>query len=60
MGRSALHWAALDGDKQTCELLLNCGLGCDILGVDNDGLNAADLAKTKGHRELEEFLREQF
>ena len=51
-GRTVLHYAAWNGNKEMVELVLTCGLGCDIMAMDNDGNNAADIAKQRQHKEV--------
>ena len=58
--KTAIMYGAINGNLNICKLLLNCGLGADILHVDQDGNTAADLAKMNNHKEVEDFLRNQF
>ncbi|ETO31160.1 hypothetical protein RFI_05959 [Reticulomyxa filosa] len=60
MGRTVLHYTATVGRKDIAELYVQSSLNCDILAIDNEGLNAADIAKRHGHAEVEEYLRNQF
>lgn len=59
-GKTAIMYAAINGNQQICEILLNCGLGADILHVDQDGNTAADLANIHKHQHVEDYLRNQF
>eukprot|EP01083_Nonionella_stella_P077203 210678_1 len=59
-GRNAVMYAAMNGNLDICKLLLGCGLGADILHLDQDGNTAADLAKQYNHTHVEKYLKDQF
>eukprot|EP00484_Ammonia_sp_Unknown_P030255 CAMPEP_0197031704 /NCGR_PEP_ID=MMETSP1384-20130603/10626_1 /TAXON_ID=29189 /ORGANISM="Ammonia sp." /LENGTH=791 /DNA_ID=CAMNT_0042461271 /DNA_START=22 /DNA_END=2397 /DNA_ORIENTATION=+ len=59
-GKTAVMYAAMNGNEQICQLLLNCGLGADILHVDQEGNTAADIAEQYKHNHVAEYLRNQF
>jgi len=54
--RSALHWAAKEGQVETVELLLKAGSDADAL--DADAHTAADVARAEGHSQLAGTLAE--
>lgn len=54
--RSALHWAAKEGQVETVELLLKAGGDADAL--DADANTAADVARAAGHSQLAGTLAE--
>mmetsp|Transcript_16923 Transcript_16923/g.54748 ORF Transcript_16923/g.54748 Transcript_16923/m.54748 type:complete len:826 (-) Transcript_16923:126-2603(-) len=54
--RSALHWAAKEGQVETVELLLKAGGDADAL--DADAHTAADVARAAGHSQLAGTLAE--
>lgn len=53
-GRTALHYAAVRGNKKAVELLLNHG--ADAGAQTTDGLTALDVARDKGHEEIVALL----
>ena len=59
-GRTAVMHSATIGNLEICELRVHCGLGADLLHVDQDEQTAADLAHQHGHKQVEDFLRNEF
>uniref|UniRef100_A0A7S4WDI4 EF-hand domain-containing protein n=1 Tax=Alexandrium monilatum TaxID=311494 RepID=A0A7S4WDI4_9DINO len=54
--RSALHWAAHEGQQQAVELLLKANADADA--ADLEGNTAADLARVAGHIQVAQMLAE--
>ena len=52
--RTALHYAAMNGNKQVVELLL--AKGADVNAEDADGTTALGYAAGRGHKEVAELL----
>jgi len=50
----ALHFAAYDGHTQLATLLLRYGANANLQGI--NGMTAADVARSNGHRELADHL----
>eukprot|EP00958_Prasinococcus_capsulatus_P009062 scaffold888_cov569-Prasinococcus_capsulatus_cf.AAC.15 len=58
-GHSALHKAAVKGNRDVCEWLLSdeVGLGKDHMRADSDGNTPASMAQAEGFAELALWLR---
>lgn len=54
MGRSALHWAAKEGQAKPVEMLVKAG--ADVEMVDSEGRDAAQEAREHGHEAVLEVL----
>jgi ankyrin repeat protein len=59
LGTTALHWAALSGNTDMAELLLDRGAAIDRVGrkFDAVGQTPLDLARSRGHRGMVSFLK---
>ena len=55
-GYTALHYAAIDGQIQVVEALLNAGADKAVKG--NDGMTALDEAQEKNHTAIVKLLRD--
>ena len=55
-GMTPLHAAALTGQKEAVELLIE--KGTDINAKNNEGLTALHMASQKGHQSIIKLLRE--
>ena len=59
-GHSALHKAAVKGQRQACEWLIGLGgLALAQMAPDRDGNTPADIARLEGHAGLAAWLEEQ-
>ena len=59
-GHSALHKAAVKGNRAACEWLLGAGgLGLEHLRADGDGNTPGEMARLEGHEELAAWLAEK-
>ena len=53
-GATALHWAAVGGDARVIEQLI--AAGADVNAIDKDSFTPGQLAKMRGHPDLESLL----
>ena len=59
-GHSAVHKAAVKGNRAACEWLLGVGgLGLEHLRADGDGNTPGEMARLEGHEALAAWLAEK-
>ncbi len=58
-GRTALHWAAMNGHKDVVALLLDRMEGVDVAAKDEYGRTALHCAAREGHKDVVALLLEK-